>query len=113
MLDESTRGAASWESVPPRATRKGGLDAAVLMLLSSALPDMAQPNIREIIPDRRNDVSVVTLEGFGHNSVTDLPLLEPEQYSYAVEPAAAMDITRQLLRAFFDQYVRGASGAMG
>ena len=37
---------------------------------------------------------------------------EPDQYSFAVEPAAAMDITRQLLRAFFDQYVRGASGAM-
>jgi predicted dienelactone hydrolase len=72
---------ASMEGVPPRAPRKGGMDAAVLMLVSSVLPDMAQPNIRDIIPKRRNDVYAATLSGFGHNSVTDLPLLEPEEYS--------------------------------
>jgi dienelactone hydrolase len=104
---------ASMEGVPPRAPRRSGFDAAVLMMVSSALPDMAQPNIREIIPERRNDVYVVTLEGFGHNSVTDLPLLEPEEYAYEVEPGVAIVTTRRLLRAFFDQYVRGDSGAMG
>ena len=82
------------------------MDAAVLMLVSSSLPDMAQPNIREIIPERRNDVYVVTLNGFGHNSVTDLPLLEPEEYPYDVEPALGLSTARHLLRAFFDQYIR-------
>ncbi len=100
---------ASMEGVPPRAARKGGMDAAVLMLVSSALPDMAQPNIRDIIPNRRNDVYVVTLEGFGHNSVTDLPLLEPEEYEYEVSPDEALDISRLLLRSFYDQYVRQRS----
>jgi len=103
---------ASMEGVPPREPRKRGMDTAVLMIVSSALPDMAQPNIRDIIPGRRNDVFVVTLEGFGHNSVTDLPLFEPEEYGYEIEPAVALDTTRRLLLAFFDQYVRGDSSAM-
>lgn len=82
------------------------MDAAVLMMVSSSLPDMAQPNIREIIPNRRNDVYLATLQGFGHNSVTDLPLLEPEEYGYDVEPVVALNTTRRLLRAFFDEFVR-------
>ena len=103
---------ASMEGVPPRAARKGGMDAAVLMMVSSALPDMAQPNIRDIIPNRRNDVYVVTLEGFGHNSVTDLPLLKPGEYAYEVEPVVALETSRSLLRLFFDEYVRRRPDAM-
>jgi predicted dienelactone hydrolase len=103
---------ASMEGVPPREPRKRGMDAAVLMIVSSSLPDMAQPNIRDIIPGRRNDAYVVTLEGFGHNSVTDLPVLDPEEYGYEVEPEFALDTTRRLLLAFFNQYVRGDSNAM-
>lgn len=103
---------ASMEGVPPAALRRGGMDAAVLMLLSSELPDMAQPNIREVIPNRRNDAYVVTLNGFGHNSVTDLPFLDPRRYSYEVEPVAALETTRALLLAFFDEYVQGKTGAM-
>ncbi len=103
---------ASMEGVPPSAVRQGGMDAAVLMLLSSELPDMAQPNIREVIPDRRNDVYVVTLDGFGHNSVTDLPFLDPDTYPYEVEPASALNTTRALLLHFFDEYVREQDGDM-
>jgi dienelactone hydrolase len=103
---------ASMEGVPPRAVRQGGMDAAVLMMVSSALPSMALPNIREVIPNRRNAVYLATLDGFGHNSVTDLPLLDPGEYSYEVEPSAALGITRRMLLAFFDQYVRSEEGAM-
>lgn len=98
---------ASMEGVPPRAARRGGLDAAVAILMSSAVPASAQPNFREVIPRRRNDVWLLTLQGFGHNSVTDLPLLNPKDFAYAVEPAIALDVTRTVLRAFFDSYVRG------
>ena len=103
---------ASMEGVPPREPRQGGMDAAVLMMVSSALPDMAQPNIREIIPERRNDVYIATLSGFGHNSVTDLPLLEPDEYQYDVEPRLGLTVARRLLLAFFNQYIRQDSGAM-
>lgn len=103
---------ASMEGVPPPEARKGGMDAAVLMMMSSSLPDMAHPNIREIIPNRRNDVYVATLEGFGHNSVTDLPLLEPGEYAYNVEPLLGLDVVRALLRSFFDEFVRQRHGAM-
>jgi hypothetical protein len=37
---------------------------------------LLEANIREIIPRRGNDVYVITLSGFGHNSGTDLPLLD-------------------------------------
>ncbi len=103
---------ASMEGVPPPAIRRGGMDAAVLMLVSSALPEMALPNIREIIPKRRHDVLIATLQGFGHNSVTDLPLLDPSEYAYQVEPLSAIRITRRLLRGFFDHYVRRSPGSL-
>lgn len=103
---------ASMEGVPPPAVRKGGMDAAVLMMVSSALPAMALPNIREVIPKRRNAVYLATLDGFGHNSVTDLPLLEPAEYAYDVEPSLALNVTCQMLLAFFDQYVRSDGDAM-
>jgi dienelactone hydrolase len=97
---------AAMEGVPPRAPRNGGLDAAALQLVSSALPEMALPNIRELVPNRRNDVFIATLEGFGHNSATDLPLLYPEEYSYEIDPLLALQTCRKLVRRFFDEYLR-------
>jgi dienelactone hydrolase len=101
---------ASMEGVPPPTQRRGGMDAAVLMLVSTELPAMAQPNIREVIPPRRSDVWIATLEGFGHNSVTDLPHFAPDGGGYEVEPVAGMEAIRNLLRLFFDEYVRERSG---
>ncbi|WP_412069203.1 alpha/beta hydrolase family protein [Rubrivirga sp. IMCC43871] len=97
---------ASMEGVPPRTPRQGGLDAAVLMLYSSSLPEMAMPNIREIVPGRRADVHLARLDGYGHNSMTDLALLDPGAYSYDVEPRAALDTSREVVRGFFDAYLR-------
>jgi hypothetical protein len=45
-------------------------------------------------------------------SVTDLPLFEPEEYGYEIEPAFALDTTRRLLLAFVNQYIRGDSSTM-
>lgn len=95
---------ASMEGVPPRAARKNGMDAAVLMMLSSELPDMAQPNIRDVIPNRRNDVYIATLEGYGHNSVSDLPLIDPESSAYEIDVTEAMSTVRELLLLFFNEY---------
>ena len=97
---------ASMEGVPPAAARRGGLDAAVLMLSSSELPDMAQPNIRELLPNRRNTVYMVTLEGFGHNSPTELPLLRTEVYRYETPALPALQTSVQLIRTFFDEQIK-------
>lgn len=97
---------ASMEGVPPRAARRGGLDAAVLMLSSSELPAMAQPNIRELLPARRNTVYLVTLNGFGHNSPTELPLLLPLEYSYQVPALEGLQSSIALIKEFFDEHLR-------
>ncbi|MEM7051538.1 MAG: hypothetical protein AAF604_17860 [Acidobacteriota bacterium] len=107
--DERVRAFAAMEGVAPRKVRQGGLDAAALVLYSSSLPDIAQPNLRDIIANRRNDVFLARLEGFGHNSVTDLPLLDPATYGAEVDSGLGLERTRALLRSFFDRYVRQRS----
>tara|TARA_R100001377_G_scaffold12859_1_gene6457 strand:- start:747 stop:1805 length:1059 start_codon:yes stop_codon:yes gene_type:complete len=97
---------ASMEGVPPRAARRGGLDAAVLMLSSSELPDMAQANIRELLPARRNIVYLVTLNGFGHNSPTELALLLPAEYSYQIPALEGLQSSVALIKEFFDEQLR-------
>lgn len=98
---------AAMEGVPPRAARRGGLRAASLMLYSSELPeDMALPNIREVYDHRVAASTLLRLEGFGHNSVTDRPLLSPDQHDHAVDPARALEVTRYLLHSFFDAHIR-------
>lgn len=96
---------ATMEGVPPRDVRYGGMDAAVMQLITSGLPDMAMPNIESLIPPRRNDVYVVTLLDFGHNSITDLPLVWPGDYDYGVGPVSALARIRSLLTTFFDHHL--------
>ncbi len=103
---------ASMEGVPPREARKGGLDAAVLMLSSSDLPDIAQPNIRDVIALRRNDVYILTLEGYGHNSVTDLPLITPNDYEYSVDFNEGIATVRTILQLFYDEYLLGKNPSL-
>lgn len=114
VVDRDDRFAAyaSMEGVPPRQARKSGMDAAVLMMLSSTLPDIAQPNIRDVIGERRNDVYIATLGGYGHNSVTDLPLLRPEEYDYGVDFDRGMATVREILRLFYGEYLRDSSDAL-
>lgn len=109
QADRRVRAYAAMEGVPPREVRRGGMRAASLMLYSSELPEeMALPNIREVYDHRATDAAIVRLEGFGHNSVTDRPLLWPQQYDYAMPAPRALDLTRRLLARFFDAYLRDA-----
>ncbi len=101
--DDRVVALAAMEGVPPRPARRGGINAATLMLYSSALPEeMALPNIREVFDYRRAESSILRLEGFGHNSVTDQPLLFPEDFSYPVAPHRALALTRRIVLAFFE-----------
>ena len=76
------------------------------MLSSSELPDMAQANIRELLPARRNIVYLVTLNGFGHNSPTELALLLPAEYSYQIPALEGLQSSVALIREFFDEQLR-------
>lgn len=102
---------ASMEGVPPREVRRNGLDAAVMMMSSSELPEMAQPNIRELLPMRRNIVYLVTLNGFGHNSPTELPLLLPNEYSYQIPALEGLQSSLSLITKFFDAHLKQLSSS--
>jgi len=93
------------EAVPPRARRRAGLSAAVMMMYSSELPeDIALPNMEEVIPNRQADVYFTRLEGLGHNSSTDLPLFGA--YQYDVSAVEGLRIIRLILRSFLNAYLR-------
>lgn len=89
------------EGVPPRQPRNQGMDAAVAMLLSQQIYPYAIDNVRELVPNRRNDVFVITLQDFGHNDVSDLPLREGNATA-----AQRLQLGNRLARAFFDRYLR-------
>ncbi len=95
------------EGIAPRAARRGGLDAAVAVVLSAGVYPHAIDNVRELIPNRRSDVFIVTVEGFGHNSVTDLPLLGDDD-RYPTDARDALLLSGRLTTSFFDHYLRAA-----
>jgi hypothetical protein len=88
------------------------MDAAVAMLLSGGFPASAETNVREIVPHRRNDVSIVRVAGFTHNSVTDEALVEPGDAIQGTDPRAALALATRILRSFFDRYLREDALAM-
>jgi len=97
---------ASMEGVPPRNTRRSGMEAASLQMYSSELPEeMALPNIRELFDNAKGPSFLLRLEGFGHNSLTDGPLENPERYAYEIDPMTAMNTLERLLGDFFSKYL--------
>jgi dienelactone hydrolase len=90
----------------PRDARKRGVDAALLFMMSASTPKDAEPSIRESVSSRRNDVHLLRLDSFAHLSFTDLPFLEPGKHPGKVDPLAGLERTREILRTFFDQYVK-------
>ncbi|MEO1136467.1 MAG: alpha/beta fold hydrolase [Pseudomonadota bacterium] len=95
---------AAMEAVPPRSIRREGeIKAPILMMYSSELPEeLALPNIEGVIPNRKNDVFIARLEGLGHNSSTDLPLITDNSYQYQARPEEGVRVTRLLLAGFFN-----------
>jgi dienelactone hydrolase len=110
--DSRIRAYVAMEGVPPRDVRRAGMDAAVAMLMSGGFPAEAEANVKEVVPRRRNDVVLVRLNGFSHNSVTDEPLIEPSATAPEVPPTAALALTRRFLRSFFDRYLRADADAL-
>ena len=104
--DERVAAFAAMEGVPPPQYRRNGISAASLMLYSSELPeDMALPNIRELYDNRIAEATILRLEGFGHNSVTDQPLIFPERFDYEVAARKGLDISRTILAQFFEAHL--------
>jgi dienelactone hydrolase len=110
--DHRIRAYVAMEGVPPRDVRRAGMDAAVAMLMSEGFPPAAEANVKEVVPNRRNDVVLVRLGGFTHNSVTDEPLVDPDDPPPADSATMPLILARRLLRTFFDRYLRDGAGAL-
>jgi len=106
--DRRFRALVSADGVPPRAARLGGLDQAVLMLISGDMPEMATPNFLSVIPERRQDVHIANLPNAGHNSIRDRPYLVADEAGERSAAAEQLDVIRALVRGFLDAYVREA-----
>lgn len=88
------------EGVPPRQVRANGMNAAAAMLLSQQIYPYAIDNVRELVPGRRNDVFIITLQNFGHNDVSDLPLREGSAVA-----GQRLALSKALALAFFQRYL--------
>ena len=108
--NESVEAYISMEGIVPRRARLQGLDMPVAMMCSSATWPYAKDNYQTVIDGRRNEVFMVELVGFGHNSVTDFPFVTPAQFSYSIDPSRGLSSSVQIVRAFFEAYLGGRDG---
>ncbi len=97
----------SMEGAFPIAVREQGLKVPVLLMFGAVLPQYVRDTIRQVIPNRRDDLYDLTLPSFVHNNINELPLIYPTRFLSLVDPYVGLAETRDVLLTFFDQYVRG------
>jgi hypothetical protein len=51
------------------------------------------------------------VNGAGHNSFTDLLIVRPTLFTYRMDPVRGVDVTRTIVRAYFDRELSGVSAA--
>lgn len=103
----------SMEGVPPRKVRYEGMNVPMVLLYSSGQPEVAMVNYRSVIEGRKSDVYLFELQGFGHNSLTDFPMITPSQFKYKIQPQQALVIGRATLLNYFNKYLRGKNANFG
>ena len=101
--NEDVRAYASMEGIPPRDVRYNGkIKIPQLMLCSSGTWPYAKENYFTLIENRNAPVYMVQLQGFGHNSITDGPLIRPENYQQEIDAAKGLIILREIIKGYFD-----------
>jgi dienelactone hydrolase len=96
------------EGMQTRELRLGGVDKPYGLLYSEQT--LAFDTLRVFTEMRlhaRAPFMLYRVAGVGHNSVTDLPIVRPTQFTYQIDPKRGLDITRSLTRDFFDVHVSG------
>jgi hypothetical protein len=100
-------GIASMEGTFPIAVRAKGVKAATLLMFGIGLPQPVRDTIRELIPNRRDDVYDLSIPNFLHNNVDELAILFPKQFASVMDPYVGLAETRTILMTFFDQQLKG------
>jgi predicted dienelactone hydrolase len=104
--DPNIKAFISMEGIPPRQIRFEGMGVPMALLFSSGQPDAAMVNYRSVIEGRQSDVYLLELAGFGHNSLTDFPLITPSQFKYQINPQIGLEIGRKIVLDYFNKYLK-------
>lgn len=103
---------ATMEGAFPIAVRQQGLKAPSLLLFGVGLPQPVRTVIRELIPNRRDDVYDLTLPKFLHHNVDELAIIFPTSFPSLMDPYVGLAEARDVLLTFFDQNLRGTGPGM-
>jgi hypothetical protein len=82
------------------------------MMCSSGTLPYAKDNYQMLIDGRKEEVFMIELVDFGHNSVTDFPFVTPSQFNYAIDARLGLETSVQIVRAFFDAYLGAEDGSL-
>jgi len=96
------------EGMQTRELRKHGVDRPYGLVYSEQT--LAFDTLRIFTEMRLNPRAPFTLyrvNDAGHNSFTDLLLVRPALFSYPMPARRGVDVTRAIVRGFFDQYLLG------
>jgi dienelactone hydrolase len=97
---------ASMEGAFPIAVRERGVKAPVLLMFGVGLPQRIRDTIRQVIPNRRDDIYDLTIPNFLHNNVNELAIIYPTLFPSIMDPYLGLAQTREVLRTFFDEHIK-------
>jgi hypothetical protein len=63
-----------------------------------------------MIDNRPAPVYMALLPGFGHNSLTDNPLIYPDNFRSDIDAGEGLNVGRQLLLTYFNAQLMGKGG---
>ncbi|WP_337035443.1 alpha/beta hydrolase family protein [Paenibacillus illinoisensis] len=66
-----------------------------------------EPDLDHVMTHSLNDTYYLTVDGFFHQSFTDISLISPPLFAKGMTPEHNVDITRSYTLAFFDRYLKG------
>ncbi len=98
------------EGTQTRELRKNGVTKPYALLISDQSLGFDTENVyRELGNRSGTHYTVLTVQGAGHNTFTDLLLIRPTLFSYHIEPRRGVDITRGAVHAFFHAVLQDRS----
>lgn len=66
-----------------------------------------EPDLDRVMTSSFNDTYYLTVDGFFHQSFTDISLISPKMFAKGMTPEHNVDITRSYTLVFFDRYLKG------
>lgn len=66
-----------------------------------------EPDLQHVMKNSLNDTYYLTVDGFFHQSFTDIALISPRLFAKDMPAEHNIDITRSYALAFFDRYLKG------